>query len=111
MARVRPRGFDAVLRAAAPRDRHDQVEPQQDHRRWHRLALPEPAEARAEGVSAPGTPAFPRLLPSSALRNGRYGMEWQQRPGAFAPLNSDLWQVLGPAHEPSGAMQLLSLAH
>ena len=51
LARVRPGGLAAVLRAAAPRGRHDQVEPQQDHRRGHRLALPERAQARAEGVS------------------------------------------------------------
>ena len=40
LARVRPRGHDAVLRAAPPRGRHDQVEPERAHRRRHRLALP-----------------------------------------------------------------------
>ena len=30
---------------------HDQVQPERDHRRGHRLALPQRAQARAEGVS------------------------------------------------------------
>src|SRR5262245_46019827 len=51
MASIRPRGCGAVLRAAAARGRNDQVEPQQDHRRGHRLALLQRAQAGAEGVS------------------------------------------------------------
>ena len=33
------------------RGRHDQVDPAGDHRRGHRLAFPQRAQARAEGVS------------------------------------------------------------
>ena len=36
----------------------DQVEPAEDHRRRHRLALPERAQTRAEGVSAKGQGGF-----------------------------------------------------
>ena len=37
---------------------HDQVEPAEDHRRRHRLALSERAQTRAEGVSAKGKGGF-----------------------------------------------------
>ena len=52
VARLRPRGHAAVLRVAAARGGHDQVEPAEDHRRRHGLALPRRAEARAEDVRA-----------------------------------------------------------
>ncbi len=39
MARIRPRGHDPVLCAAPARSGHDQIEPAEDHRRRHRLAL------------------------------------------------------------------------
>ena len=52
MAGIRSRGHDPVLCAAPARSRHDQVEPAEDHRRRHRLALPERAQTRAEGVRA-----------------------------------------------------------
>ena len=45
------RGHDAVLCAAVARSGHDQIDPAEDHRRRHRLALPERAQTRAEGVS------------------------------------------------------------
>ena len=55
---------------------HDQVEPEEDHRRRHRLALPERAQARAEGVkwsahgsltlTQPWPPASHKHLPASA---------------------------------------------
>src|SRR6478672_3654545 len=51
MARVRLGGCAAVLRAPPARRRHDQVEPAEDHRRGDRLAVPEPAQARAEDLS------------------------------------------------------------
>ena len=51
LARVRPGGHDAFLRAAAPRGRHDQIDPAGDPRRRHRLALRQRAQTRAEGVS------------------------------------------------------------
>ena len=41
----------ALLRAPPARGRHDRVEPERPPGRGHRLALPERAEARAEGVS------------------------------------------------------------
>ena len=46
-----PEEFAALLRAAPARGGHDQLKPQPAHRRRHRLALPERAQARAEGVS------------------------------------------------------------
>src|SRR5215469_1521151 len=55
MARVRRRGHAALLRAAAARSGLCQIEPAEDHRRWHRLALPRRAETRAEGVTARAT--------------------------------------------------------
>ena len=51
LARVRPRGLAALLRAAASRGRHDHDQPERAPRRRHRLALPQRAQARAEGVS------------------------------------------------------------
>ena len=45
-----PEELAALLRAAPPRGRHDQVQPEPAHRRRHRLALPQRAQARAEGV-------------------------------------------------------------
>src|SRR5262249_12380135 len=50
MARIRRRGHDPVLRSAHARGRHDQIEPQRDHRCRHGLALPQRAQARAEDV-------------------------------------------------------------
>src|SRR6516165_4861199 len=51
MAGVRYRGHDPVLCAAPARSRLHQVEPAEDHRRRHRLAILERAQTRAEGVS------------------------------------------------------------
>ena len=51
MARLRPGGFRAVLRAAAPRGGCRQVQPHPDHRGRHRLALPGGDQAGAEGLS------------------------------------------------------------
>ena len=45
-------------------DGHDQVEPAEDHRRRHRLALPRRAEARAEDLSGQ-----PGLLPFNGREN------------------------------------------
>ena len=39
MARIRPRGHAPLLCAATARSRDDQIEPAEDHRRRHRLAL------------------------------------------------------------------------
>ena len=62
LARVRPRGLAAVLRAAPPRGRHDHVQPEPAHRRGHRLALPERAQARAEGVTSRRSAAAARNM-------------------------------------------------
>jgi NitT/TauT family transport system substrate-binding protein len=51
LARLRPRGLAALLRTAAARGRHDRVQPERAACRGHGLALPQRAEARAEGVS------------------------------------------------------------
>ena len=61
-----PEELDAVLRAAAPRCRHDQVDPERDHRRRHRLALPERAQARAEDVTLGWPNIQDRTLPLKA---------------------------------------------
>src|SRR5205085_11983807 len=50
MARIRSRGHAAVLRAAPLRSGLGEVEPKQNHRQRCRLAFPQRAEARAEGV-------------------------------------------------------------
>src|SRR5262249_41941511 len=51
MAPVRSRGRGAILRAPATRGWRDQVQPQEDHRRRHRLAVPPRAEEGGEGVT------------------------------------------------------------
>src|SRR5690242_10734260 len=51
MAGVRRRGYNALLRAAPARDGLYQVEPAENHRRRHGLAVPERAQTRAEGVN------------------------------------------------------------
>src|SRR6266850_572380 len=51
MAGIRRRGFAAVLCPAHARCGLYQVEPPEDHRRRHRLALLERAQTRIEGVS------------------------------------------------------------
>jgi NitT/TauT family transport system substrate-binding protein len=71
VAGVRPRGHDAVLCAAAARGGDDQVHPQQDHRRGHRLALPERAQARAEGVSERACTNFARDAFSTQIKDDR----------------------------------------
>jgi NitT/TauT family transport system substrate-binding protein len=58
MARVRCRGYDPVLCPAAARSADDQVEPAEDHRRRHRLALFERGQARAEDVNVKGKGGF-----------------------------------------------------
>src|SRR5205085_4298728 len=52
MAGLRCRGHGTVLRVAAARGGPDQIDPAEDHRRRHRLALSERIETRAEGVNA-----------------------------------------------------------
>ena len=54
MARVRSRGYLAVLFPAPARSRHDKVDAQQDHRRRNGLASVEGAQARAEGLVVRG---------------------------------------------------------
>src|SRR3954452_23240427 len=51
MARARPGGHHPVLLASGPRAWRDQDQPQEDHRRRDRLAVPERDQARAEDVS------------------------------------------------------------
>src|SRR5215472_18386715 len=51
MARIRPRRHDALLRIAPARIGLHQIEPTEDHRRGHRLALPERTETRIEGMT------------------------------------------------------------
>jgi ABC-type nitrate/sulfonate/bicarbonate transport system substrate-binding protein len=65
LARVRPGGHAAVLRAPAARGRHDQVDPAGDHRQGYRLALPERDQTRAEGVSLAAREC--RLVGGSAM--------------------------------------------
>ncbi len=48
VARVRSRGHRALLRAPYARGRDDQVEPAENYRAGHRLAIPTGAEERAE---------------------------------------------------------------
>src|SRR6516164_10855261 len=62
MAGLRRRGHDPVLRPAPLRIGSDQVEPEQDPRRTHRLALFKRAQAGAEGVSADGERRLPMTL-------------------------------------------------
>src|SRR5437870_6204210 len=49
-ASVRPRGHPPLLLAPPARGGTDQVEPAEDHRERHRLAIPERVEEGAEGV-------------------------------------------------------------
>jgi hypothetical protein len=51
MAGIRRRRHDPVLCFAPPRRRPDQVEPAENHRRWHGLAFPRRAQTRAKDVS------------------------------------------------------------
>src|SRR5277367_4316906 len=51
MAGVRRRGHAAVLCPAHARCGLHQVEPAEDHRQWHGLALPKRDQTRAEGVN------------------------------------------------------------
>src|SRR6516165_12728191 len=51
MARVRRRRHDPVLCSAPARRGLHQVDPAEDHRRRHRLALPRRGQTRAEGVN------------------------------------------------------------
>ena len=71
LARVRPRGLDAVLCAASARGRHDQVKPQPNPRRGHRLALPQRAQARAEGMRQGGR-ADENCPSASTIRKGGF---------------------------------------
>jgi NMT1-like family len=48
-----PEGHPALLCPAPAGGQDDHVEPPEDHRAGHRLALPHRAEAGAEGLSAP----------------------------------------------------------
>src|SRR6266436_215184 len=57
MARIRRRGHNPVLRPSSARDRHDQVQPAENHRRQHGLALLQRAQTRAEGVNVRQYPA------------------------------------------------------
>src|SRR5258706_4700015 len=50
MARIRRRGYVPVLCASVARNGVRQIEPAEDHRRWHRLAVPKRAQTRAKGV-------------------------------------------------------------
>src|ERR1700752_1395128 len=59
MARIRPRGHDPLLCLAPARSRLHQIEPAEDHRRRHRLALLERAQTRAEGVTHKTTGRLP----------------------------------------------------
>src|SRR5215469_7864231 len=73
MARIRRRGHRPVLCTASARSGLYQIDPTEDHRRRHRLALPKRAKTRAEGIGGPGPSAegivmvprrvFQRLLP------------------------------------------------
>src|SRR5262245_390829 len=51
MAQARSRRLDTILCVAAARSGSDQVEPEQAHRRRHRLAVLERDQTRAEGVN------------------------------------------------------------
>src|SRR6516164_2428223 len=84
-ARGRCSGISAVYDtaysgASRTRSRHDQIEPAEDHRRWHRLALSQRAETRAESVSGKG--GYLMLLPTR--RRSVTGLA-QHVPAPFAP--------------------------
>src|SRR5439155_14131128 len=51
VARIRSGGHDPVLFAAAARSRHDKIRPQQDHCRWHGLAVLQRTQARTEELT------------------------------------------------------------
>src|SRR6266481_2915992 len=51
VAGVRSRGLGPCLFAPAARGRNDQVEPAEDHRGWHGLALPQRTEEGVEGIA------------------------------------------------------------
>src|SRR5882762_3348129 len=59
MARVRRRGHHPLLHPAPARSRVHQIEPAEDHRRRHRLALPRGTQTRAEGVTHKTTGRLP----------------------------------------------------
>ena len=61
--------LDPLLRPAPTRGGRHPVEPDQDHRRRHRLAVPRPGQARAEGVTAVRAP--PRRLPMTLMQSRR----------------------------------------
>src|SRR5215471_260649 len=65
MAGLRSRGHAAFLLTADARCRVDQVEPAKDYCRWHRLALLERAQTRAEGVRASEREVFQRTSTSA----------------------------------------------
>src|ERR1700720_698366 len=66
MAGIRRRGYVPVLCASVARIGVRQVEPAEDHRRRHGLALSERAQTRAEGVNAKATGRFP--MPTAQTR-------------------------------------------
>src|SRR5277367_1180407 len=68
MARIRRRGQRPVLRPAAARARHDQEQSQTHYRRGHRLAFPERAQTRAQGVSHKGERRLPMTMTQTRRR-------------------------------------------
>src|SRR5262249_6602453 len=81
VARVRPRGHGALLRASPPRGRHDQVDPPEDHRPGDRLALPERAEEGAERMIGRRTFVSGLALAGAAgLRGLRPEVAWAEPP-------------------------------
>src|SRR5215469_4979731 len=66
MTGIRPRGYAPLLGAAAARAGIHQIDPAEDHRRRHRLALLRPAQTQAEDISAKG-----RELPMPTIYTGR----------------------------------------
>src|SRR5215469_3217544 len=75
MARIRRRRYDPVLRAASARNRHDQVEPAEDHRRRHRLALFERAKRELKACTGFANRRDPGLW--ADLGQSSAGEEWQ----------------------------------
>src|SRR5258708_39196902 len=67
MARIRRRGYVPVLCASVARNGVRQVEPAEDHRRWHRLAVPKRAPTRAKGVGESEGGAT-KLIPQTRRR-------------------------------------------
>ena len=82
VARLRRRGHGPLLFAAAARGGHDQIDPQQDHRAGHRLALLQRAQARAEDLSGPSV---------------------QDRRRFLAALSAAAAAVIGPSHSSAPA--------